>query len=99
MRELQNVIERAVILSRTAGCGSTCRISTAPPVVPREAAKEASAAVLTDDELRSFERANISAALKTTGGKVFGQGGAAELLGIKPTTLALAHQGAEDRAN
>ena len=44
--------------------------------------------VLTDDEVRAFERANIIAALKTSGGKVFGPGGAAELMDIKPTTLA-----------
>jgi transcriptional regulator with GAF, ATPase, and Fis domain len=58
------------------------------PVAVREAAKEASGAVLTDDEVRSFERANIVAALNTTGGKVFGAGGAAELMDMKPTTLA-----------
>jgi transcriptional regulator with GAF, ATPase, and Fis domain len=30
----------------------------------------------------------IEAALAATGGKVFGPGGAAELLGVRPTTLA-----------
>ena len=44
--------------------------------------------VLTDDEVRAFERANIVAALKAAGGKVFGPGGAAELMDMKPTTLA-----------
>ncbi len=34
------------------------------------------------------DRTNITAALKQTGGKVSGKDGAAELLGIKPTTLA-----------
>ena len=33
-------------------------------------------------------RIGISAALQHSGGKVFGAGGAAELLGMKPTTLA-----------
>jgi hypothetical protein len=32
--------------------------------------------------------ASISAALKQSGGKVFGGGGEAELLGMKPATLA-----------
>ena len=44
--------------------------------------------ILTDDELRSRERDNILAALKQTAWKISGRDGAAELLGIKPTTLA-----------
>ena len=38
--------------------------------------------------MRAHERANIVAALKACGGKVFGPGGAAEMMDIKPTTLA-----------
>jgi formate hydrogenlyase transcriptional activator len=37
--------------------------------------------------LKRQERDSIVAALKRTGGKIFGAGGAAELLGMKPTTL------------
>jgi transcriptional regulator with GAF, ATPase, and Fis domain len=44
--------------------------------------------VLTDDDRRERDRINIVAALEATGGKVFGRGGAAELLDVKPTTLA-----------
>jgi transcriptional regulator with GAF, ATPase, and Fis domain len=44
--------------------------------------------LLTRDELKRQERDNIAAALKQTGGKVFGPDGAAELLRMKPTTLA-----------
>jgi transcriptional regulator with GAF, ATPase, and Fis domain len=40
------------------------------------------------DELKRQERDSIATALKQTGGKIFGPGGAAELLGMKPTTLA-----------
>ena len=39
-------------------------------------------------ELRLREAANIEAALGQSRGKVFGPGGAAELLNMKPTTLA-----------
>jgi formate hydrogenlyase transcriptional activator len=46
------------------------------------------AAVLTDEARRDRDRANIVAALEACGGKVFGRGGAAELLDVKPTTLA-----------
>jgi len=89
VRELQNVIERAVILSHNGRLRIDLPDQAAhAPISVREAAKEASGAVLTDDEVRSFERSNIVAALKACGGKVFGRGGAAELLDMKPTTLA-----------
>lgn len=42
--------------------------------------------MLTEEAWR--ERANILAALASSGDKVFGQGGAAELLDVRPTTLA-----------
>jgi len=45
-------------------------------------------ALLTRDELKRQERDSIATALKQTVGKIFGPGGAAELLGMKPTTLA-----------
>jgi transcriptional regulator with GAF, ATPase, and Fis domain len=44
--------------------------------------------VLTDEERRERDRANIIAALDACSGKVFGRGGAAELLDVRPTTLA-----------
>jgi len=44
--------------------------------------------VVPQDEWRRRERENILAALKQTGWKIRGAGGAAKLLGVKPTTLA-----------
>jgi transcriptional regulator with GAF, ATPase, and Fis domain len=44
--------------------------------------------LLTREELKRQERENIVNALNRTEGKVFGPGGAAEILGMKPTTLA-----------
>ena len=41
-----------------------------------------------DAEMRRRERRNLEIALEKAGGKVSGPGGAAELLGVKPTTLA-----------
>jgi len=38
--------------------------------------------------MRAHERGNIEAALAACAGKVLGPGGAAEMLDIKPTTLA-----------
>ena len=44
--------------------------------------------ILTDNEMRELQKANIVKALKRTNWKVSGTGGAAELLGVRPTTLA-----------
>ncbi len=88
VRELQNVIERTIILWREgplvfdvadsrAGEARTANVDA--PVIP---------ALLTRAQLRHQERDAIAAALKQTNGKISGPGGAAELLGMKPTTLA-----------
>ena len=61
-------------------------VSDRPPK-PR-AKQDSRPAVMTASEMRAHERANIEAALQACAGKVFGPGGAAELLDIKPTTLA-----------
>jgi transcriptional regulator with GAF, ATPase, and Fis domain len=44
--------------------------------------------VLPAAEVRRLERENILAALRQSDGRIRGPGGAAELLGLKPTTLA-----------
>jgi PAS domain S-box-containing protein len=82
-RELQNVIERGAILSR----GGQIRIDLPEPA-PAYRIANAAAQVVTEDARRDRDRANILAALDACGGKIFGHGGAAELLGVKPTTLA-----------
>jgi transcriptional regulator with GAF, ATPase, and Fis domain len=46
------------------------------------------AAIETEAQGRARERANLVAALERSGGKVYGSGGAAELLGVPVTTLA-----------
>jgi formate hydrogenlyase transcriptional activator len=89
VRELENVIERAAILSRNG----RLRIDLPEQTNGHKPGKAQSAAsatmtVLTDEERRDRDRANILAALEACGGKVFGSGGAAELLDVKPTTLA-----------
>ncbi len=43
---------------------------------------------LTEQEMRAFQKKNTIAALTQAGWRVSGAGGAADLLGIKPTTLA-----------
>ena len=44
--------------------------------------------VLSRQEMDLREHDNILAALEKTRGRVYGSGGAAEILGMKPTTLA-----------
>jgi PAS domain S-box-containing protein len=83
VRELQNVIEHAAILARNG----RVRIDL-PSSGARSASRTDSPLLLTEDERRDRDRTNIVAALNACGGKVFGPGGAAELLNVRPTTLA-----------
>ena len=75
VRELRNVIERAVILT----AGSTLQID-APQAAPTPQEKSMLM-------LRDVERRHILEVLERTGWRVRGQDGAAELLGLKPSTL------------
>ena len=89
MRELENTIERAVILSRGGPLHFDLAESDATGDPVAHSTHTASPPVLlTRKEMKRQERDCIAAALKQAGGKVFGPGGAAELLGMKPTTLA-----------
>ena len=72
VRELRNVIERAMIRST----GPVLEID-----VPAEPSRRR------DASLHELERNHIREVLKATGWRVRGSGGAAETLGLKPTTL------------
>lgn len=91
IRELQNVIERAVITSSRGRLKFDFPEDAAGAADDRKYAEtDGSAAeseIITDEEMRRRERANLLAALKRTRWKISGEEGAAELLGIKPTTL------------
>lgn len=84
VRELENVLERAAILARRGG---QLYFHLGREVVSSRAATS-NAEVRTDAEIRQIERENVLAALEKSGGRVRGPEGAAELLGLKPTTLA-----------
>ncbi|BBP76171.1 Fis family transcriptional regulator [Pseudomonas gingeri NCPPB 3146 = LMG 5327] len=85
IRELQNVIERALITAT----GAELNIDLPGAAVSGQApASEHLRPIMTEQQLRTLERDNLCAALAACGGKLFGKDGAAELLGIKPTTLA-----------
>ena len=86
IRELRNVIERAVILARGGVLDfdlPSTNISPAP-LLPSTGQK---AEYFTEAELLQRERENLLIILEKTGWKIKGPDGAAELLGIKPTTL------------
>jgi transcriptional regulator with GAF, ATPase, and Fis domain len=92
VRELQNVIERAIITSQSGKlrfdlpAGKATRETPAPSRTENDTGEKPR--VRTFEEIRQLDRDNILTALKQTGGKVFGKGGAAELLDTRPTTLA-----------
>ncbi len=78
IRELENFIERAVILTQ----GSELAVPIA------ELRKSSSSRVSSDgSKFHDVERITIIEALKTASGKIAGPGGAAERLGLKRTTL------------
>jgi DNA-binding NtrC family response regulator len=90
IRELRNAIERAVILAQggvldfdVPAFGS----SADPPSFVPSAVGETEPGYLTDVEIRLREHQNLFAVLQKAGWKVKGAGGAAELLGVSPTTL------------
>jgi transcriptional regulator with GAF, ATPase, and Fis domain len=90
IRELQNVIERAVITSNAGRLSFNLPTGTKPksPSLSDTLNAAEEAEIIPDDEMRRRERENVLAALKRTKWRISGKGGTAELLGIKPTTLA-----------
>jgi PAS domain S-box-containing protein len=88
VRELQNTVERAIILWREGPLTFDLPASRANEHPGGPAKSTARPALLTRAELKQQEREAIIDVLKQTNGKVFGPGGAAELLGMKPSTLA-----------
>jgi transcriptional regulator with GAF, ATPase, and Fis domain len=75
VRELQNVIERAVIVTDSAELAiePAWLVSASPAETARTWAEQ--------------EKARILSALRAASGRVYGPGGAAQRLGLKPTTL------------
>jgi transcriptional regulator with GAF, ATPase, and Fis domain len=93
VRELRNVIERAVILARGGTLDFDLPIATSspPPRPPTRAAMPEEGMVgsgfLTEAELQRRERDNLIVVLEKANWKVKGRDGAAELLGVNPTTF------------
>ena len=74
IRELRNVVERAMIVATGP------RLSLALPTPNTPAAKRS-------DKLADVEKEHIRSVLESTGWRIRGTGGAADQLGLRPTTL------------
>ncbi len=90
VRELKNVIERAVILSK----GKVLRLDLSLPDTTRTVVQVHSTDslrsddhILTEKEMKDLQKENVLRALQLSNWRVSGSHGAAELLGIKSTTL------------
>jgi PAS domain S-box-containing protein len=91
VRELKNIIERAVILSQ----GNLLRLDLSLPGASIEGVAgtqrdepAAMQGILTENDMKELQKKNLLAALAETNWRVSGKGGAAELLGVRPTTLS-----------
>ena len=75
IRELRNVVERAMILAT----GPRLTIASRPPRATRAARRSA--------KLVDVEKEHIRSVLESAGWRIRGTGGAADRLGLRPTTL------------
>jgi DNA-binding NtrC family response regulator len=86
IRELQHVLERAVILSRGSALRLELPVAHQLPTPPKAEAG-AEDLILSDGELRDLERKNLLRALDRSVWRISGRGGASEILGLSPSTL------------
>jgi transcriptional regulator with GAF, ATPase, and Fis domain len=87
VRELQNVVERAVILSGGAPLQLDALLGPAAAGGGERPRGRAAPALRTEADLKRAAREAILSALQESRGRIYGPGGAAERLGLKPTTL------------
>ena len=90
IRELRNVLERAVILARGGTLNFDLPAAEASSVPARRAARAAGDTepeFLTEAELQRRERENLLIILEKANWKIKGTDGAAELLGVNSATL------------
>jgi DNA-binding NtrC family response regulator len=90
IRELRNVIERAVIFAQGGALDFDLPVTGAsvdPTSFGPWDGDQPEPEYLTESEMQRRERENLFVVLQKTGWKIKGVDGAAELLGVKPTTL------------
>jgi transcriptional regulator with GAF, ATPase, and Fis domain len=84
IRELQNVLERACVLATGPVVSLVEPLRSSVAATPAGGSAPIAPSIQT---LEDSERAHIKRALTAAGGRVHGPSGAAELLGINPSTL------------
>ncbi|MDT0557404.1 sigma 54-interacting transcriptional regulator [Ichthyenterobacterium sp. W332] len=87
VRELQNLVERALIVSQDGRINWQSIIPAESNIIENNI-DQAQEKILTTKQLVQLEKDNILKALRLTHWKISGKNGAAELLKMKPTTLA-----------
>jgi transcriptional regulator with GAF, ATPase, and Fis domain len=90
VRELQNLIERALVLASHEGSGLKLQLGkhsllpTPAPVVGERNGAE----VLSEQHFQALERQNVENALNRCDWRIAGERGAAAMLGLSPSTLS-----------
>lgn len=88
IRELQNVLERALITAKHGAVSFQYLLEQeSSQVLLQHNQTVAIEQVLTIQQLKKLEMTNLQLAIKQCEGKIFGDEGAAKRLGINPTTL------------
>jgi transcriptional regulator with GAF, ATPase, and Fis domain len=90
IRELRNVIERAVILSQGGALDFDLPVNRSSVDLTPTGSRDddqVQPEFLTESEMQRRERKNLFTVLQKTGWKIKGADGAAELLGLNPSTL------------
>ncbi len=88
VRELQNVVERALITTQDGTLNLDRALPESASGNGQDNESPEGQRIRTIDQVHQFERDNLKLALHTAGWQVSGRGGAAELLGMNPTTLS-----------
>ena len=93
IRELQNVVERAVILARGGTLSlplpdTDSVLAAGAPEPAAAVSRVQSGEIMTEQQWHELERANLRRALERADFRVYGAAGAAALLGINGATLA-----------
>ncbi|BDG02935.1 sigma-54-dependent Fis family transcriptional regulator [Anaeromyxobacter oryzae] len=87
IRELRNVLERAVITSADGRLHLDRALPAAETTPMPASTSDPEGVILDDRRLRQLERDNMLAALERARWRVAGAGGAAELVGLSPSTF------------
>ena len=88
VRELQNVVERALITTQDGTLNLDRALPESTSGNGQDNESPEGQRIRTIDQVHQLERDNLRLALDTAGWQVSGRGGAAELLGMNPTTLS-----------